>query len=68
MSSFRPEISRSGDTYVEGFINPRHNLVYLCNKETAGEYGMIILSVEQLAQIIVAHQKRQREHARRDIA
>ncbi len=67
MNKLRPELWRSGGTYVEGFINPTHSLVYLANKETAGEYGMIILSVEQMAEIIVAHQKRLREYLKEKI-
>ena len=64
VSTRNPEIYRCGNTYVEGFSNPKHDLVYICNKETAGEHGFVILSIEQLGAIITAHQKRLREDRR----
>ncbi len=64
MSASHPEIWRGGSSYVEGFINPQHELVYICNKSTAGDTGFVVLSIENLAEIIAAHQKRSREYRR----
>jgi len=59
MSKFNPEIWRKGNSYADGFSNPDHGMVYICNKETAGDGNFVILSIKDMANIIAAHQERQ---------
>ena len=58
MSKERPELWRLGKTAADGFINPEHSLVYIRNDDDP--FGGVILSVEDMAKIIVAHQARRR--------
>lgn len=53
-------IWRHGSTVAKGFINPEHDMVYLENQNH--DHGFfIVLSIQDMAEIIVAHQRRTRE-------
>jgi len=58
VSRERQELWRLGKTAADGFIDPEANLVYIRNDDDP--LGGVILSVEDMAKIIVAHQARRR--------
>ena len=61
MSKSNPEIWRNGTSYAEGFVNPQSELMFICKKtEYMKQPVYIIFSVEELAEIIVAVNKRKR--------
>lgn len=57
-----PVIWRHGSVVAKGFINPKHDLVYIEN-ENHGDGTFVVVSIQDMAEIIAAHQRRLRENA-----
>ena len=56
-----PTIWRHGNLVAKGFLNPKHDLVYIENQQSDHGY-FVVLSVQDMAEIIVAHQRRMRHN------